>query len=387
MAEAAEHGAASAPTLSVRLRAPDTLTADDIAAWDGLYDRSADTNLFAHPAVVRAGLSHCGGEAARLAWVSTAGGALIAVVPLAPAGRLGRAAIPHVRLWSHPNSFCATPLIRAGQEAAVWPALLTALPDDPHLTGGRMLLLPTVAADSQLSAGLKAAAAELALPMRLIDHHERAVADGRAAGLTDYWERYVRPKKRKEVRRQWARLHECGAVIVDVLAPGADARPWIAEFLALERSGWKGAAGSALAAAAGTATFFSQVVADAQQRGQLCFTAIRLDGRAVAMLVTLIDGPAGFSFKTAYDETLARFSPGVLIQRESLPILAARGVSWIDSCAAPDHPMIDSLWGERRAIETLLMPSPGVANRLNFALYEAAMKGWRLAKALRRRQG
>jgi len=25
-------------------------------------------------------------------------------------------------------------------------------------------------------------------------------------------------------------------------------------------------------------------------------------------------------------------------------------IGWMDSCAAPDHPMIDSLWAERRTI-------------------------------------
>jgi CelD/BcsL family acetyltransferase involved in cellulose biosynthesis len=372
--------------MTVELRMPAMLTPQECAKWDGIYQKAADRNLFAHPAIVRTGLQHCGGDAARLAWVCDATGALVAVLPLTLGDHIGRMPSRHLTLWSHPNSFCTTALVRNGQEAAIWPALFAAAARDRWLASGRMLMLPALPADSRLNAGVRAAAAALNLPFSVVESHARAVADGRASDLADYWDHHVRAKKRKEVRRQWARLNECGTVCVDALSPRADAGSWIDEFLALERSGWKGTAGSALAEAPGTAAFFHDVVLSAHRRRQLCFTAIRLDGRAIAMLVTLIDGSTAFSFKTAYDESLARFSPGVLIQRETLPILASRGVNWIDSCAAPNHPMIDSLWDERRTMETLLLPFPGIANRLSFTFYQAIVGGWHLAKNLRGRR-
>ncbi|MET0362224.1 MAG: CelD-like protein, partial [Sphingobium sp.] len=43
--------------------------------------------------------------------------------------------------------------------------------------------------------------------------------------------------------------------------------------------------------------------------------------------------------------------PGVLIEMDNLThVLDDRRTPWMDSCAMPGHPMIDSLWGERRAI-------------------------------------
>jgi hypothetical protein len=84
------------------------------------------------------------------------------------------------------------------------------------------------------------------------------------------------------------------------------------------------------------------------------------------MLATLIAPPGAYSYKTAFDERYARFSPGVLLQLENLALLERPGIRWADSCAAPDHPMIDSLWRERRAIGRYSIAIGGHARRALF---------------------
>ena len=69
------------------------------------------------------------------------------------------------------------------------------------------------------------------------------------------------------------------------------------------------------------------------------------------MLANFLTAPGAFSYKTAFDEDYARFSPGVLLQRENLALLERDGIDWVDSCAAQDHPMIDHFWRERRVIQ------------------------------------
>ena len=125
----------------------------------------------------------------------------------------------------------------------------------------------------------------------------------------------------------------------------------------------------------------------AYARGQLDISALRIDGRAIAMLVQLIGigaggQRAGFSFKTAFDEAYARFSPGVLLQRENLSLVGERNLAWVDSCAAQDHPMIDSLWRERRTIVSLSMPLPGATNRMLFSAAQRAKSLWHSVKHL-----
>ena len=86
------------------------------------------------------------------------------------------------------------------------------------------------------------------------------------------------------------------------------------------------------------------------------------------MLANFIAPPGAFSFKTAFDERFARFSPGVLLQRENLALLERAGVDWCDSCASADHPMIDHFWRERRAIGRV---SVGIGGKLRRAAFRA----------------
>jgi len=184
-----------------------------------------------------------------------------------------------------------------------------------------------------------------------------------------YWETQVRAKKRKELRRLQKRLAELGTVESRLLRAGDDLAQWCGEFLALEAAGWKGAQGTALACREQDAAFFRSACAAAFANGLLHFLRMDLDGRAIAMLVNFRAGEGAFSFKIAFDETLGRFSPGVLIEIANLhAVQGDPGIDWMDSCAAADHPMIDSLWAERRTITQYRIALKGAGRGLAFAL-------------------
>jgi hypothetical protein len=78
------------------------------------------------------------------------------------------------------------------------------------------------------------------------------------------------------------------------------------------------------------------------------------------MLITFIAGATAFTWKIAYDEAYARFSPGAQLMLEAARrIFAETSVSRIDSCADAGHPMIDRLWPGRMAVGTLVVGPPG----------------------------
>ena len=341
--------------------------------WQAIASAAADPNIFAEPWMVAAGLMCNEGKPPQLMIVRGADGEAIGAAMIQAAGHYGRLAIPHLRLWSHPNCFGATVCAPHGREAEMWRALIPALAQGQR--SALLLSLPGIVEHSALHRGLAEAASALGLALRTESRVTRALLQTDLDPDT-YWEQAVRAKKRKELRRQWARLGEEGELTVDRLAPGTDIAPWTEEFLALEAAGWKGANGSALASAPATERFFREAMAAAHARNAVAITALRLNGRAIAMLVTLLSGQGGFSFKTAFDEAYARYSPGVLLQRESLSLLAGHRLRWIDSCAAQDHPMIDSLWTGRRTVLTLALPLPGIRNRIAFDALHAATRLW-----------
>ena len=91
------------------------------------------------------------------------------------------------------------------------------------------------------------------------------------------------------------------------------------------------------------------------------------------MMVTFVTSPGAYSYKIAYDEDYARFSPGVLIELDNIArAFADDRIAWTDSCAMEGHPMIERLWTERRAIVHVSMPLSGAIRRSQFALCRAA---------------
>jgi len=290
-------------------------------------------------------LAHCDGNGgARLVFAMRGTGAIAAFL-LVDRRLYGAIPMAHVASWRHPNMFLGGAMIVAGEEQAAWRALFAALTSQ----GRHYLVFGPLDRDGAMARGLERAAREAGHGCRLVRSEQRAllVAAGCAA---DYWDRAVRGKKRKELRRQERRLGELGALAFETLSDTDEMAGWCDAFLALEQAGWKGREGSALACSPTTQAMFRSVLAEAWAAGALSFSRLTLDGRPIAMLTTLLDGTAGFSFKTTYDEALAAYSPGVLLQRHNLDVVEALGLAWVDSCAAPGHPMIDSLWTERRRL-------------------------------------
>ena len=135
------------------------------------------------------------------------------------------------------------------------------------------------------------------------------------------------PKFRANLRRRLRKLHGRGAI---ALTRSDTAEPCLSRFLALERSGWKGAEGSAIALAESTRAFYEEVARIGERRGTLCFYALELDGRAIAMYFGLYHRARYYLLKTAYDETLRDCSPGQLLTCDVLVDLVARGAVEFD---------------------------------------------------------
>jgi hypothetical protein len=107
----------------------------------------------------------------------------------------------------------------------------------------------------------------------------------------------------------------------------------------------------------------------------------------LAAAVILRSGGGAWGWKIAYDERHAAASPGVQLYLDLTDaLLTDDSVTFVDSCAVADHPMIDHIWRERLPMaDWLVTLSPGPA----FAIacrFEAARRGLlTLARALRER--
>ena len=296
------------------------------------------------------------------------GDILVGMMPLAREQRYYGRRIAHLSGWTHPNCFLGAPLVAPGFERAFWRALLAWA--DRKAGKALFLHLSGLPLGGPLHKALAEVVAETGRPAGLVFREERAML---AAGKSpeDYFAEALSGKKRKELRRQLARLSEEGQINFVRQSDGEGLGEWIDQFLAIEAAGWKGKAGSALAQLETTETLFRQSLEGAAAHGRLERLALTLDGRPLAMLVNFITAPGAFSYKTAYDEAFSRFSPGVLLQCENLLMLDRADVRWTDSCAAEGHPMIDHIWRERRALGRI---SVGIGGKLRRSLFAQLLK-------------
>lgn len=347
------------------------------AEWDELAAHASEPNAFMERWFVAAGAAHLHPRRDGRLLAIRDGDQLIGLLPLTTEPRYGRLPIAHVENWLHYHCFLGGPLLRRGHEAAAWTAILAALDADPQSRG--LLHLTGIVENGPVHRALLTVAKR---PCDTVHRIERALLESDLAPAA-YYEATVRKKKRKEIKRLQSRLAELGTVTTTRLADRDELPAWIDTYLALEQSGWKGRAGSALASEPHTAAFFRDALTGAFDAGKLELLRLDLDGKPLAMLVNFLTAPGSFSFKTAFDEAYSRYSPGVLIQLENLAILDNSAIAWMDSCAAADHPMIDSLWGERRAIVRLTLPLTGMHSR---ALFHAARAVERLADTIRTRR-
>jgi hypothetical protein len=278
---------------------------------------------------------------------------LCAVFPLQLRARYRGLPIKALSLWNHMYSLSTAPLLRADCAAACLRTLVdwTAR----NWPGSTLLEFPEL--------GTNTAFFRLLSDVLRIDDREYLVTDMRTRaafrpGIDA--ERYLgsigTAHHRHELRRQEKRLSELGKLEFDELDVDALHTTWVDEFVALELAGWKGKEGTAFGCNPSHRAYLDAIVAAANERGRLMMLALRLNGKAVAMKLNLVDVPGSYAFKIAFDEAYAKYSPGTLLELENIRRLHVRPeIRWMDSLASPEHQLMNKVWHDRLTVVTLLV--------------------------------
>ena len=268
--------------------------------------------------------------------------------------------------FTNPFSGLSMPLVDRDLAEPAIAALLDHVRDNPELPN--TMLIPFVAEEGPLAAAFEAVLTQRDANFAVFDRHRRALF----APVTErenYFKTVLSSKKRKELRRQRNRLEDSGPLTFSISTP-QDTAAALDEFLTLEVSGWKGDKGTAIARDPATSNFFSKSVLGLAHAGQATIARLTQNGRTLAAGVILKSGNGAWFWKVAYDENLSQTSPGVQLTLDLTEAIARdHAVAFIDSCAVPDHPMIDHFWRERRQVADWMI---GLDPRRPFALDVAA---------------
>ncbi|MEW6212618.1 MAG: GNAT family N-acetyltransferase [Acidobacteriota bacterium] len=384
--EASSVNAAVDEEMSVLLIDDFRLLEDHIKAWDDLAASALEPNVFYESWMLTPALRKFGSEKIRVALIYARDKArpktnvLCGLFPLEVEPRYKRLPLKALRLWQHTYCSLCTPLVRAGCGPEVLQTFFNWLESERREPS--LIEFQSVSADGPFHHALIDALNRRSQLSFVSDLHTRALFRPRA-DADCYLRAAVSREHRKDVRRKERSLLGLGQIEYSLLDAGEDARAWIEEFLYLESSGWKGKNRSAMASNDASREYFIEIATEAFRRERLMMAALRLDGQAIAMKCNFLSGAGSFAFKIAFDESHARYSPGLLLEIENIRRLhCLPSIEWMDSCARPDHPMINRLWLDRRAIQTTLISSGRAMGDLAISLMPLAR--WLRRKMKRR---
>lgn len=347
--------------------APEAVLSDEalVAAWEGLTSDLVEENPFYAPWSLIPALEAYADARVRIVAVWR-GPELIGLAPFTRSRGYARLPVGYWRSWTHPHCYFAAPLVRKGREDAFFETLFAALCEGDDRRG--FIRLARMDQSGPLMGSALAIAAREGRIAYDAGAVERALLCGGASAESTLAV-FVRKKKRKELKRLRNRLEELGRVEIRELSPADNLDEWAEAFLELEHRGWKGDKGTSLKSNEKDARWFRITLNGALAAGQLHFMRIDLDGRPIAMLANLLANGAGYSVKICHDPDYARYSPGVMIEIEAMrSVLEKDDFNFMDSCAAPDHSMINGLWRARRMITGLNVSGKGVSARASLKL-------------------
>lgn len=259
-----------------------------------------------------------------------------------------------LRAWSNPFGPLGTPLVDAEDAAETLDNMLEAL-GGPGTGLPAILVLPDLRLNGAFAQLLRAVAIGRNLPVTVTDTYRRPMLQSLLDGQS-YLQTAISPEHFRELRRQWRRLDQLGALSYNVARQPADIRLRMEEFLLLEAAGWKGRSRTAMINDRYRAAFAREAITNLAETDGVRIHTLDLDGRAIASMIVFMTGGEAYTWKTAYDEEFARYSPGKLLVAELTEWhLDDANIARSDSCAVPDHPVMSRFWEEREEMGTLVV--------------------------------
>lgn len=336
---------------------PATAGFELVEELDFLAARSVEPNIFFNPRFLAPAMPRLEDRDVRLAVIRDGDevrSRLRLLVPFTVEKPSVPFATPHLRTWANPFAPLGTPLVDRDDPAGVIEDFFEMLAR-PHLKLPKVFVMPEVRLDGAFASMVRSLADSRNLPVETANAAERAFLESDLDGDA-YLRNSLRSHHLREFRRLKRKLEEKGAVEHTVARQPDEVRFAVEAFLALEASGWKGRARTAMAIDRFQAAFAREAVQRLAEKDMCRVHTLTLDGLPIGVIIVFIEHGVAYTWKTAYDEEYAAYSPGTLLMIEvTRAHLEDPNVTVTDSCAVPDNQIMNRLWSERRQLGTLVI--------------------------------
>jgi hypothetical protein len=205
----------------------------------------------------------------------------------------------------------ATPLLPPGREHENLVALFDAVREDRALP--KVIVAQNVIAEGSVWQALLSLHESRTVEMTTLKAWERSILlRSAAADGETYLAQSLSGSTRKRLRAKRRTLENHGSLVLNFHETQEDISSGFAAFLALEASGWKGKSGTALHQHPQDASYVSAVLQSLASLQRAFVATLSTGERIIAAGLFLRSGGEVTFWKTAYDETLAKESPGVI---------------------------------------------------------------------------
>jgi len=297
----------------------DAASFDELAEeWNALVDRSSGELFLRHEFLGLWLRSFARSAELRILLGRDADGRLAAALPLLVGrGRLHGVPVRELVAAANVHS-CRFDLLADDPDRAA-AAFLAHLARDPGWDLLRLIDLP----GNGHAASVLDAARAASLPAGLWRSHGSPVLDLPAS--EEELDRRLSSQLRATVRRRRRRLAELGELTFG-RRDRDESLEELRDCFELERNGWKGRDGTACFQDREALDFYLRLASLAARRGWLALYLLRLDGKPIAFQYGLVHGGVFNLLKLSFDERLAKWSPGLVLQDEVVRDCMARGL-------------------------------------------------------------
>jgi hypothetical protein len=359
---------------------PSEITPALVSAWQNLEARAIVPNAFLSPHFVLPALQHLespGNVFGVFVQKTSAGlSELVGVALFKMCGPTRRFPLEHLCAFETIHSYLTDFLLDREHASSALREIFRYLSTQRYRWHG--LHLNNLSTEYLLTEEAQAVTSELGARWTVFEQWSRAILSNNEFGEASLAQ--VSKRRIKTQQKNMKKLEELGK-LEWVFTRQTDSPQTLAEeFVRLEHSGWKGAAGTSLYSNPNQLRFFYETVTNFNRTGQFFFTELRLNQTSIALTTNFISGKAAFGFKVGWDAAYAQFGLGIMNELETVKHAAEvlSDLEYIDSAAAPDS-YINELWPGKRAIcEGMFSLSPigrvalastGIARKLKIAVF------------------
>ncbi len=324
--------------------------------WDNLTHNAAEKNIYLFPWFIKASIALLEEKKSKIITVYN-DNMLIGLFIVTK--DIGYAKFPFIfyRTALHADQFLATPLVHRDYTDQFVVGLCQWLDNCPVPIALKIFtLMPT---DTGVFRSIQKICALQKRPLIAIEQKSRAVIKPQNHSVESAWNALSKQRQKSLIRAN-KKLSKAGHFKIEKLGDSDKLEHWLEEFLHMEHAGWKGINKSSTLSIAEDTAYFRAMVRSAYEHEAMNFFRLTLNGNPIAYTLDLLSEPYGFCHKSAYNQEYRSYSPGVILEYETMKYyLSNSNFDLIDSCTAPDNDMLNSLWPDQHDIIDLALLRSG----------------------------